>query len=55
MEAVVTRTGDNLPPVLRHRDVAKAFYGVVNEVLGRLAVEEDDVLAGRGGGRGGAD
>ena len=38
MEAVVTRTGDNLPPVLRHRDVAKAFYGVVNEVLGRLPV-----------------
>ena len=37
----MTRTGDNLPPVLRHRDVAKAFYGVVNEVLGRLSVAED--------------
>jgi type I restriction enzyme R subunit len=41
MEAVVTRTGDNLPAVLRHRDVAKAFYGVVNEVFGRLAVPEE--------------
>ena len=26
-----------MPPVLRHWDVAKAFYGVVNEVLGRVA------------------
>jgi type I restriction enzyme R subunit len=41
MEAVVTRTGDNLSPVLWHREVAKAFYGVVNEVLGRLSVAED--------------
>jgi type I restriction enzyme R subunit len=40
MEAVVTRTGDNLPPVLRHRDAAKAFYGVVNEVVSRLAFDE---------------
>jgi type I restriction enzyme R subunit len=40
MQAVVTRTGDNLPPVLRHRDVAKAFYGVVNEVLGWLPAAE---------------
>ena len=41
MEAVVTRTGDNLPPVLRHRDVAKAFYGVVNEVVSRLGLADD--------------
>ena len=45
MEAVVTRTGDNLPALLRHREVAKAFYGVVNDVVSRLGLTED-ILAG---------
>lgn len=32
-EAVRTRKEDNLPEVIRQRDVAKAFYGVVQEAL----------------------
>lgn len=36
MNSIVNRTGDDLPPALRHNDVAKAFYGVVADVLGRL-------------------
>jgi type I restriction enzyme, R subunit len=36
MESVVSRTGDKLPEILRDRDVAKAFYGVVAEVFDRL-------------------
>lgn len=36
MNAVLGRTGDALPTVLQGRDVAKAFFGVVNEVFTRL-------------------
>lgn len=32
-EAIRTRKEDNLPEVIRQRDVAKAFYGVVQEAL----------------------
>jgi type I restriction enzyme R subunit len=39
MEAVVSRTGDELPTVLQGKDAAKAFYGVANEVLCRAAAE----------------
>ena len=45
MQSVLTRTGDKLPEVLHDRDVAKAFYGVVKEVVGRLGVSEAE-LAG---------
>lgn len=27
------RTGDNIPPALAHRDVAKAFFGVIKEII----------------------
>lgn len=33
MDSVVTRTGDDVPDTLRDRDVAKAFYGCVKEVM----------------------
>lgn len=32
-EAIRTRKDDNLPEAIRHRDVARAFYGVVREAL----------------------
>ena len=32
-EAIRTRKDDNLPETIRHRDVAKAFYGVVRKAL----------------------
>jgi len=40
LEAVRSRTGDNLPPTLQGRDVAKAFYGVVSEVFGGAEMGE---------------
>jgi len=35
MKSVRDRTGDDLPAALRSQEVAKAFYGVVSDVLGR--------------------
>ena len=32
-ERVRNRTGDDIPPALAHRDVAKAFFGVLQEAL----------------------
>ena len=32
-ERVRNRTGDDIPPALAHRDVAKAFFGVLQETL----------------------
>ena len=46
MESVVGRTGDKLPEVLRDRDVAKAFYGVLNETFDSLELKEDSVPYG---------
>ena len=46
MESVVGRTGDKLPEVLRDRDVAKAFYGVLNETFDGLELKEDSVPYG---------
>jgi len=46
MNAVLGRTGDSLPPALQGRDVAKAFYGVVNEVFEGLEMKEDAVPYG---------
>ena len=40
MNAVLSRTGDDLPAILAGRDVAKAFYGVVNEVMDGLEIKE---------------
>ena len=53
MESVLSRTGDKLPEALHHRDVAKAFYGVVSEVADGLVLKEDAVPYGtaRGAGR----
>lgn len=42
MEAVLTRTGDKLPSKLRNREVAKAFYGVVSEVVTRFGLGEPE-------------
>jgi len=47
-DAVITRTGDKLPEILHNRDVAKAFYGVVNEVYEGLEMKEDPVPYGAG-------
>lgn len=41
MESVLGRTGDDLPDVLRERDVAKAFYGVVSEAFKDIEVKEE--------------
>ncbi|EEF57021.1 type I restriction endonuclease subunit R [Pedosphaera parvula] len=41
MESVLSRTGDKLPEILRDRDVAKAFYGVVSETLEGLEFREE--------------
>jgi type I restriction enzyme R subunit len=49
MNSVLNRTGDCLPVILQGRDEAKAFYGVVNEVLSRLPLGDTtliDVAAG---------
>lgn len=37
MQAVINRTGDEIPARLRHRDVAKAYYGSIRETLKPLA------------------
>ena len=36
MNSVRNRTGDDVPDKLNNRDVAKAFYGLTYEVLGRV-------------------
>lgn len=36
-EKVKNRTGDEIPSKLQHRDVAKAFYGVLLEIFGKYA------------------
>lgn len=36
MDAVRTRTGDETPVRLKNRDIAKAFYGIVYEVIGKF-------------------
>ena len=46
MNGVLSRTGDSLPTALAGRDVAKAFYGVVNEVIEGLELKEDAVPYG---------
>ncbi len=46
MQSVLSRTGDKLPEILRDRDVAKAFYGVVNETFDGLELKEDAVPYG---------
>jgi type I restriction enzyme, R subunit len=46
MNSVLGRTGDSLPPALQGRDVAKAFYGVVNEVFEGLEMKEEAVSYG---------
>jgi len=38
-DSVRNRTGDSLPDKLRNQDVAKAFYGILLEPLGRHAAE----------------
>jgi type I restriction enzyme R subunit len=43
MNSVLSRTGDDLPPVLKNRDVAKAFYGVVSEVFDGLEMKEEPI------------
>jgi type I restriction enzyme R subunit len=40
MQSVVNRTGDNIPVPLRQLDVAKAFYGVILDGLGKQEIEE---------------
>jgi type I restriction enzyme, R subunit len=40
MNAVVNRSDDSFPESLKHNDAAKAFFGVVNEALIRLKVDE---------------
>lgn len=39
-EKIKNRTGDDIPEPLAHRDVAKAFFGVLQDVFGRYAGNE---------------
>jgi len=39
-EKIKNRTGDNIPAVLAHHDVAKAFFGVLQEVFAEHAADE---------------
>jgi type I restriction enzyme R subunit len=41
MKDVLGRTGDSLPTILQDRDVAKAFYGVVNDVFSGFELREE--------------
>ncbi len=42
MEAVRNRTGDELPEKLRDREVAKAFYGIVHEIVSKFENQSED-------------
>lgn len=42
MSSVRDRTGDEMPPALHGREVAKAFFGVVQEVIERLPISDID-------------
>jgi len=42
MNAVRNRTGDDVPEKLEHREVAKAFYGIVYEVISKFEGNEYD-------------
>ena len=42
MKSVIDRSGDSTPDALRSHEVARAFYGVIQEILtGRLGSEEE--------------
>jgi type I restriction enzyme R subunit len=40
-ETIRTRGDDDAPPALRHHDVAKAFYGVIQEMVSGHSVDDD--------------
>jgi len=42
MNSVRNRTGDDVPDKLEHREVAKAFYGLVYEVINKFECGEHD-------------
>jgi type I restriction enzyme R subunit len=41
MNALINRDGDDFPAGLRHNEDARAFYGVVSEIVGRMPVEKE--------------
>ncbi|MBT9548921.1 MAG: type I restriction endonuclease subunit R [Candidatus Sericytochromatia bacterium] len=41
MQAVLNRTGDKIPTVLEGHDVAKAYFGVLKEVLNEYDIPDD--------------
>lgn len=43
MNGVRERKEDDLPPELMDQDIAKAFYGVVNDVFGRIQSASPDI------------
>jgi type I restriction enzyme R subunit len=43
MNSVRDRTGDDVPEELKHHDAAKAFYGVVCDVLGKKKLSTETI------------
>jgi len=47
-EAVINRTGDDIPKKLENRDVAKAYFGIIKDLLPPISAsgpEADDIMA----------
>jgi type I restriction enzyme, R subunit len=42
MNNVQERKGDDIPDVLKDKDVAKAFYGITNETVSKIADRDED-------------
>ncbi len=44
-ESVMNRTGDSIPELIKHHDTAKAYFGVLKEVVAQVRPVQDGALA----------